>query len=219
MVDSVTMTIRQIVALVLAYLLGSIPTALILSRQKKGADIRRMGDGNMGAQNVSHMFGKRFGILVGALDIGKSALAVLLAMGLGLSLGWQMVIGAIAILGHDFPIFAGFKVGQGTAAMLGVYLVLFPLQALVALVVYGLLFAITKKHTLSASIAGALILVELVFNRQPWYVLVYVLALFIFIPIKKAADSYRVRAIAAQQGLHKAEMLKQKAQVLKHKTH
>ena len=193
----------QTLMVIVAYLMGSIPTALILSRWKLGADIRRMGDGNMGAQNASHMLGKRYGILIGALDISKALLVVLFAKWVGLSLTWQMIVGAIAILGHDFPIFAGFKGGQGTATMMGVYLALFTLPALVGLVVYGLLYAITKKHTLSASIAGALILVELILLRQPGYILVYVLALFIFIPIKKAADSYRLKEIAAHQAARK----------------
>jgi glycerol-3-phosphate acyltransferase PlsY len=197
--DSFILTVKEIFALIFSYILGSIPTALIVSRRLKGADIRRVGDGNMGAQNVSHVVGTKYGILVGILDMGKGSLAILAGMALGLSTGWVMVCGIFAVLGHDFTIFARFKGGQGTATTVGTYLVLFPLQTMVSLVVYGLLYAIIKRHTLSASIAGGFLLLLLIFVRKPWYMLVYVLALFIFIPIKKAADSRRIREIAAHQ--------------------
>jgi glycerol-3-phosphate acyltransferase PlsY len=199
MSDSFILTVKEIFALIFSYIVGSIPTALIVSRRLKGMDIRRAGDGNMGAQNVSHVVGTKYGILVGILDMGKGSLAILAGMALGLSTGWVMVCGIFSVLGHDFTIFAKFKGGQGTATTVGTYLVLFPLPTLVSLVVYGLLYAIIKRHTLSASIAGGLLLLLLIFARQPWYNLVYVLALFIFIPIKKAADSRRIREIAAHQ--------------------
>jgi len=203
MSDSFILTVKEIFALIFSYILGSIPTALIVSRRLKGTDIRRVGDGNMGAQNVSHVVGTKYGILVGILDMGKGSLAILAGMALGLSTGWVMVCGVFSVLGHDFTIFARFKGGQGTATTVGTYLVLFPLPTLVSLVVYGLLYAIIKRHTLSASIAGGLLLLLLIFARQPWYNLVYVLALFIFIPIKKAADKYRLKEIAAHPPLPK----------------
>ena len=197
-----------VICVIVAYLLGSIPTALIFTRRLRGGDIRHQGDGNMGAQNVSHILGNRFGILVGMLDIGKAALAVLLARWLGLSMTWQMIVGVAAILGHDFPVFARFKGGQGTASTMGVYLVFFPLPWLVALTVYGLMYAITHKHTISASVAGGLLMVELIFLRQPWYILVYVLALYLFILVKKAMDSYRIREIRAAQAANVEESQK-----------
>jgi glycerol-3-phosphate acyltransferase PlsY len=208
MSDSFILTLKEIFALIFAYIVGSIPTALIVARHLKGEDIRRVGDGNMGAQNVSHVVGTKYGILVGILDMGKGSLSILVGMALGLSTGWLMVCGIFAILGHDFPIFARFKGGQGTATTVGTYLVFFPLNTTVSLVVYGLLYAIIKRHTLSASIAGGLLLLQLIFIRKPWYLLVYVLALFIIIPIKKAADLHRVKEIAAR---HQEELLHQKA--------
>jgi len=199
MSDSFILTVKEIFALIFAYIVGSIPTALIVSQRLKGSDIRRVGDGNMGAQNVSHVVGAKYGILVGILDMGKGSLAILAGMALGFSAGWVMICGVFAVLGHDLPIFARFKGGQGTATTVGTYLILFPLQTLVSLVVYALLYAIMKRHTLSASIAGGFLLFLLIFIRQPWYNLVYVLALFIFIPIKKALDLHRVREITARR--------------------
>ena len=193
----IPMTVRIIAVLIIAYLVGSFPTALVLSKRLLGVDIRRQGDGNMGAQNASHVLGARFGLLVGMIDIGKGALAVLLAKAMGLPVGWVMAAGVAAILGHDFPLFAKFKGGQGTATTVGVYLVFFPLPVLVSLIVYGLLYAIMHKHSLSAGIAGALMLVQIILLRQPYYLIVYVIVLYICIPIKKLADSHRVKEIQA----------------------
>ncbi len=197
----IPMTIRIIAVIILAYIMGSFPTALVLSKHLLGVDIRRAGDGNMGAQNAAHILGQRFGLLVGMIDIGKGALAVLLAKAMGLPVGWAMVTGVAAILGHDFPLFARFKGGQGTATTVGVYLVFFPLPVLVSLIVYGLLYAIMHKHTISAGVAGGLLLVQVILLRQPYYLIVYVIVLYICIPIKKFADSHRVKEI--QANIHK----------------
>jgi len=94
---------------ILAYLLGSIPTALLYSKLAHGCDIRTMGNGNMGAHNIKQQFGYRAGLLVTGVDITKGALAVLLAMAFRLPLIWQMAAGIVAVLGHDFPIFAQFR--------------------------------------------------------------------------------------------------------------
>jgi glycerol-3-phosphate acyltransferase PlsY len=207
----------QTAMILIASLLGSIPTALLLSHWKTGGDIRRQGDGNMGAQNTAHVLGQKYGILVALIDASKAALAVLLARGLGLTLGWQMIAGVAAILGHDFTVFAHFKGGQGTACTLGVYLVLFTLPAMVGMVVYGMLYALTHKHDIAAGVAGGLIFVQVLFMRLPWYMLVYVLMLFIFIPVKKAADAYRRKEITSHGDWHQDAMLKEKAQDVKHR--
>ena len=88
--------------LVIAYLLGSIPTALILSKRIKRIDIRTVGDGNMGARNTFHEIGPKFGVLVAVIDFSKGALSVFLAYILGLNLGWQILTAVFSILGHEF---------------------------------------------------------------------------------------------------------------------
>jgi glycerol-3-phosphate acyltransferase PlsY len=197
----IPMTVRIISMIIIAYLVGSFPTALILSKYLLGVDIRRVGDGNMGAQNASHVLGQRFGLLVGMMDISKGAMAVLLAKAMGLPFGWVMVTGVAAILGHDFPLFAKFKGGQGTATTVGVYLVFFPLPVLVSLIIYGLMYAIIHRHTISAAVAGGLLLVQVILLHKPLHLIVYVIVLYICIPIKKFTDSYRVEEIQAH--IHK----------------
>lgn len=191
--------IKIISVMVFAYLLGSMPTALIVSKRFKGVDIRTIGDGNMGARNTYHSIGSKFGIMVAVIDFFKGALPVLLAYLLGLELGWQFLAGALAILGHDFPVFAGFRGGQGTASTLGTMGALFPLPTLAGLVFYGGLYLITRSSNLSCGIGGAVIAAILALSQQ-WLLLTYAIAVFIFIPIKLFIDSPRRRAIAMAKG-------------------
>ncbi len=191
--------IKIVSVMVFAYLLGSMPTALIISKRFKGVDIRAIGDGNMGARNTYHSIGPKFGIMVAVIDFFKGALPVLLAYLLGLELGWQFLAGALAILGHDFPVFAGFRGGQGTASTLGTMGALFPLPTLAGLVFYGGLYLITRSSNLSCGIGGAVIAAVLALSQQ-WLLLTYAVAVFIFIPIKLFLDSPRRRAIAMAKG-------------------
>jgi glycerol-3-phosphate acyltransferase PlsY len=181
--------------LIIAYLLGSIPTALIISTKIKGIDIRSIGDGNMGARNTFHEIGPKFGIIVAVIDFCKGALPVFIAYMLDLNLGWQILAAILAILGHDFPLFANFKGGQGTATSLGTMLVLFPLPTLIGLATYGTVFEIKKSSNIGCSIGGAVIALVLGISQQ-WLLLGYAVALFLFIPIKLFIDSPRRRAIS-----------------------
>ena len=181
--------------LIFAYLLGSLPTALMVSKRFKDVDIRTVGDGNMGARNTFHAIGPRFGFMVAVIDFAKGAVPVLLAYVLGLDLGWQFLAGVMAILGHDFPVFAGFRGGQGTASTFGTMLVLFPLPTLAGLAVYGGLFLVTRNSRLGCAIGGAVIAGILAVSQQ-WLLLAYAIAVFVFIPIKLFLDSPRRKAIA-----------------------
>jgi len=193
------MFIEIAAVLAFAYLLGSLPTALIFSRRVKRVDVRTVGDGNMGARNTFHTIGPRFGVTVAVIDFFKGALPVLLAYLLGLELGWQFLAGILVVLGHDFPVFAGFRGGQGTASTLGVMAVLFPLPALAGLAVYGGLYLVTKSSNLSCSIGGGVIAGILAVSQQ-WLLLAYAVAVFVFIPIKLFLDSPRRKAIAVAKG-------------------
>jgi len=187
--------IRIASVLVFAYLLGSMPTAVIVSRRLKHVDIRTIGDGNMGARNTYHSIGPKFGVMVAVIDFFKGALPVLLAYLLGLELGWQFLAGVLVIMGHDFPVFANFKGGQGTASSLGTMAVLFPLPTLAGLAVYGGLFLIKKNSNVSCSIGGAVIAGILAVSQE-WLLLAYAVAVFLLIPIKLLLDSPRRKAIA-----------------------
>ena len=183
---------------IIAYLLGSIPTALIVGRRLKGIDIRTIGNGNMGASNVFHTLGEKAGVLVAVIDFLKGALPVLVATLLDFPVEWTMIVGACAILGHDFPVFAGFKGGQGTATTLGTMLILFPVQTLFGLILYGSLFLITRNSRISCGFGGGLIALLLGISQQ-WLFFVFAIVAFVFIPLKLFIDTPRRRAIKSLQ--------------------
>ena len=107
---------------VLGYFLGSIPTAYIAGHLLKGRDIRQMGDGNAGARNAFHELGAKVGVAVGIIDAGKGALAVLIAQAANIPQAAILLTGAAAIVGHNWPIFIGFRGGRGESTTIGVLL-------------------------------------------------------------------------------------------------
>jgi len=195
-------TVKITLVLVGAYLLGSIPTALLMSRRIKQVDIRTIGDGNMGARNLFHTIGPRHAAAVALIDVGKGAAPVLAAVALGLSPGWQFVTGIAAIAGHDFPIFAGLRGGQGTATSIGTMLVLFPVPTLIGLGIWAVLYLFVRNFNISMGFGmggNALILAA---TRQ-WPQLAYAIGVLLFIPIKLLIDSPRRRAITASKSSHR----------------
>ena len=134
-----------------AYLLGSIPTSVWLGKALKGVDLREHGSGNAGATNAFRVLGKPIGSVVLVLDMLKGFLAVNLALlqhelvpG---SEAWMILkigLGLLAVVGHIFPVFAGFRGGKGVATITGVALAIHPLAALAAMGIYLLVFLLTR---------------------------------------------------------------------------
>lgn len=113
-----------------AYLIGSIPSAYLVTRWLTGRDIRQLGDGNSGAANVFRSVGNRAGIFVGVADIGKGAVAVLLVRGVLDSNAAAMLAGVVVVAGHNWPIHLQWRGGRGAATAVGVLLVMLPLIAI-----------------------------------------------------------------------------------------
>lgn len=138
-----------------AYILGSIPFGLLLTRLIGGADVRKEGSGNIGAANVARVAGTLPGILTLVLDAAKGAAAVLLAEHLSNeSAGWMMIAGFAALVGHCFPIWLNFKGGKGVATAAGLFLVLCPLAFLGSLLLF-ILVVIFWRYVSLGSIAAA----------------------------------------------------------------
>ena len=121
-----------VLVIILDYLLGSIPTAYIAGHITRGRDIRQIGDGNMGAQNAFRQLGPKTGIIVGIIDAIKGALAVLLAYALGVPLLAILLAGVAAVIGHNWPIFLGFRGGRGECTTIGVFSVLITIPILIS---------------------------------------------------------------------------------------
>jgi len=150
------MDARAAAILLIAFLLGSIPTAYVVARLTAGVDIRAVGDGNVGARNTFLSVGPLAGITVGVVDIGKGAVAVALARSLGAPDWVVRAAGVCVALGHDFTPFLRFHGGQGMAAILGVFGVLYPAEIGAALVIAALTFAITRHWDLSCAVGFVL---------------------------------------------------------------
>jgi glycerol-3-phosphate acyltransferase PlsY len=145
-----------ILGIIIGYLLGSIPTAYIVARLRKGVDIRNIGSRNMGAANVMREIGIYEGIFVGLIDIAKGAGSILIAQTLNISELWVFGAGFAALVGHIFPVFAGFRGGRGTATAIGIFLVLAPKATIVTLAIVLIPFFVTLKFSSAILIGFAL---------------------------------------------------------------
>ena len=119
------------------YLLGSVPTGLILTKLFSKVDPRKIGSKNIGATNIFRTAGKALGILTLVGDLLKGAAPVVIAIQWGESDLWIAISGLSPFLGHIFPIFLGFKGGKGVATALGVYLVISPIAVLIEFLIFA----------------------------------------------------------------------------------
>ena len=147
--------IGDVVLVLAAYLVGSIPFGYVLPRLVRGDDIRRHGSGNVGATNVWRVYGRSLGLPVAVLDVLKGLVPA--ALGLRLDGDWVGVLaGAAAMLGHARPLYLGFsKGGKMVATAGGVALALAPLAALGCAAIWILAFALTRYASLASMLAAA----------------------------------------------------------------
>lgn len=181
-----------VLSLIIGYLLGSIPTAYIVSRVRKGIDIRTVGSGNMGGANVMREIGTGEGVLVGLFDIAKGAGAILVAQALSVSELWIFGAGFAAVAGHNFPVFAGFRGGRGSATVIGMFLVLAPTAALVTLAVVAIPFFATRKFAGAIIIEFALLPLFIWLLAGSFPLVAFALAIDVFMLIRNLPDIRRV---------------------------
>lgn len=159
-----------IVAVVIAYLLGSVPFGLIMGRLKSGIDIRNQGSGRTGATNLMRVAGTKLGVVTIVLDVVKAAVAVILAAVIvgrdsgvltigGVSVYWQhvaqVVAGLAAVAGHNWPVFAKFRGGRGVTAYFGTVFAIFPPAGIFGAEVLAIA-ALRSRHMSLGSLLGAL---------------------------------------------------------------
>ncbi|MCK4273983.1 MAG: glycerol-3-phosphate acyltransferase, partial [Dehalococcoidales bacterium] len=167
-------------AIVIGYLLGSIPFAYIIARLKKGIDIRQKGSGNIGALAAWREVGPAFGIIALASDVGKGVLAVYVARWLGLDLIWICAAGFAAVVGHNWPVFLNFRGGKGAATIMGVLLAFMPVQFAIGLGIAILVIIPTSNIRLGMIGLACIPLIAWLFHRPSEYIL-YPLALILFL--------------------------------------
>jgi glycerol-3-phosphate acyltransferase PlsY len=158
----------SILAIVLSYLAGSIPTGLWLGQRLRGIDIRDYGSGNIGATNTMRVLGKPLGALALAGDALKGVVSVLLISRLG---SWELLpllCGLAAILGHTASIFIGFRGGKGVATGAGVFLSLFPVPTLIALAVFIVVVAVTRMVSAGSICAASALAAAMFATDASW---------------------------------------------------
>tara|TARA_B100001094_G_C18177226_1_gene798586 strand:- start:986 stop:1669 length:684 start_codon:yes stop_codon:yes gene_type:complete len=170
------MTFTIIILLAFAYLLGSVPSAVWIGKTFHGIDVREHGSGNAGATNTFRVLGKKAGIPVLLLDIFKGALAINLVWlqssyefdNITPITNLKLAFGFCAVVGHIFPIFAGFRGGKGIATLLGIVLAVHPPAALCSLALFLIILTITKYVSLGSILAGIAfpLFISLVFKTQ-----------------------------------------------------
>ncbi len=145
-----------LIAIALAYLLGSIPTSFWLGKLVKGIDIREHGSKNPGATNALRVLGKPLGFTTLLVDILKGTAAVLVAMKLlGITLDWQLLlVGLAAVSGHIFTLFLRFKGGKGVATTFGIFLALAPWATIYTLGIFIIVVTLSRYVSLGSIISA-----------------------------------------------------------------
>lgn len=163
-------------ALIVAYLFGSIPSAVWIGQAFYGIDVREYGSGNAGATNTFRVLGKKAGIPVMLVDIAKGWTATNLAYFIGLSVtgpehsvqyvNYQLALGIVAVMGHLFPIFAGFRGGKGIATLFGMILAVHLPASLLCVLVFLIVLFLTRYVSLSSISAGFTFPLTVIFVYQ-----------------------------------------------------
>lgn len=176
---------KEFILILVAYLIGSIPTAIIVSKSFFNIDIRDYGSGNMGATNSFRVLGPKFGTIVMVGDMLKGILAVALYNLLPYYLNNELDrtnlmigLGLAAVLGHIYPIWAGFRGGKGVATLFGMVLAIQPIVAINCVGVFLLVLYLTRYVSLSSIIAGVAlpICVLWIYNEKEVFYRVFAVA-------------------------------------------
>lgn len=181
--------------IIIAYLLGSIPSALIVGKIGYQIDIREHGSGNLGATNAFRVLGTKAGIIVTLSDILKGTIATLLPL---LAAFWfdvdvsRLIIGIFAVLGHTYPVFAKFKGGKAVATSGGIILGLNPLLFLAIFVTFIVTLYLCKYVSLASMVTGAVATIMALFTRD-WLLFVLIFGLTVFVFIRHKDNIKRIK--------------------------
>ena len=148
---------KEILALAAAYLLGSVPFAIVVVRLFRGVDVRTQGSGNAGATNVLRTAGKALAVVTMLLDVGKGVAAVFLMKSVTYDARWLGAAAVAAVLGHVFPVWFSFRGGKGVATAVGAFVVLAPVAVLAVFGAFVLVVAATRFVSLGSITAACLL--------------------------------------------------------------
>ena len=174
------MDIKIILMLIIGYLLGSIPSGVWIGKIFYNKDIRNYGSGNMGTTNTFRVLGKKAGIVVLLMDMLKGTITACLPFIFHVNVS-VLLIGLSAILGHVFPIFAGFRGGKAVATSVGVLLVYNPLFFTIAWSIFIITLYISSMVSVASMLGFTLVsIISLFFNDRVLTIVAIVLTIFVF---------------------------------------
>lgn len=173
-----------LVFIIIAYLLGSIPSALIVGKLGYKIDIREHGSGNLGATNAFRVLGTKAGIIVTLSDILKGTIATLVPLIAGMYYDVEvsrLIIGIFAVLGHTYPIFAKFKGGKAVATSGGIILGVHPILFLIMVLTFLITLYLFKYVSLASMVTGVVSTIITAFmNDLLLFILILGLTIFVF---------------------------------------
>ncbi|HLR23530.1 MAG TPA: glycerol-3-phosphate 1-O-acyltransferase PlsY [Pseudogracilibacillus sp.] len=176
---------EYIIFIIISYLLGSIPSALIVGKTFYKIDIREHGSGNMGATNAFRVLGTKAGIVVTAADILKGTIATLIPLLASLFIEIEvsrLIIGIFAVLGHTYPIFAKFKGGKAVATSGGIILGVHPFLFLAVILTFLISLYLSKYVSLASMVTGVVATIITMFmNQLLLFLMILALTIFVFI--------------------------------------
>ena len=187
------MNAQHLFVLLCTYLLGSLPSAYIVTHVTTGKDIRNLGNGNAGAKNTFESVGKVAGISVFLLDIAKGALAIALARFITQNEDVILIAGACAVFGHDFPLFLRFKGGQGMATTVGVFGALFPLETGLGFAAFALVLAITRHWDYSCLVGFVFLVATMWITGQSLKRVIYTVIILPIIGLNKLLQVWQAQ--------------------------
>jgi len=210
-------TLGNILLLLGAYLLGSIPTAVWIGKFFYKTDVREYGSGNAGATNTFRVLGKKAGIPVLVIDILKGFAAVNIAYlshyteSSNQFINLQLVLGIASLVGHIFPIFASFRGGKGIATLLGIILAVHPYSAMISISIFIVVLLITKYVSLGSMMAAIAfpIIVILVFETKTPSLVIFSILIAIMVLITHQKNIERL----LRREESKANLVKKKARI------
>lgn len=174
------MVYRIIGAIIIGYLLGSIPFSYIIPRLVKKIDIRERGSGNVGPLAVWREVNPLWGIIALSCELGKGALSIYAAKWLGLDTAWICVAAFAAVAGHNWPVFLNFRGGKGASVIMGVLLAFMPVQTLIGIGIAVLVVIPTSNVRLGIIGLACIPLIAWLFHKPPEYIY-YPLGLVVFL--------------------------------------
>jgi|SRR5690625_346341 len=164
---------------IIAYILGSIPSALLVGKIGYGIDVREHGSGNLGATNAFRVLGIKAGSLVVISDILKGTVAVVIPLLFDVEI-YRLAVGLFAVLGHTYPLFANFRGGKAVATSGGIILGIYPILFIIMVLTFLLTLYITKYVSLSSMFTGVItVIVSLFFKDIGLIIIVSVLTIFV----------------------------------------